>query len=676
MAGYLPKDIVNIAFVGHSDSGKTTLADAILFKTKANSRFGSIDEGTSIFDFDPEEKERKVSIDLAIASCRYNNREINLLDAPGYYDFVGEAISAIRAVENIAICINASSGIMVNTRKMWDLARRSNAAKIVVITKMDLENVNYGELLDRIKETFGESCVPLILPGSLSGRFERVFNVLDASQIPGELEELATASRERFMELDDTILEKYLEGGRFSLSDFEKVLPSAMLEGRIIPIFCLSSKADIGVKEFLDFITRFSPTPADLPAPKGIDPEKNQELQYKADPSAPLSGLVFKSISDPFVGRLSFVKIFSGSLLMDTPIFIQRTARSERIGNLFKPFGKDQRPLREATAGDIVGLTKVEDICVSDTICTPSHPIRYTPLEFPTPMVSLAVEPKTKADEQRLSTSLQRMADSDPTFRVTRDRETLELVITGMSQLHIDVVLSRMKRRYDVELLTKMPKIAYKETVTALSQGHYKHKKQTGGRGQYGEVYIKLEPNQRGAGFTFIDKITQGRIPSQYIPAVEKGVKEQLEKGVIAGYPVVDVQVTLYDGSYHEVDSSEASFKIAASKAFQAAFREARPVLLEPIVNMEVIVPSRFMGDITGDLNSRRGRIMGLDAQGDLQIIKVQIPFAEIINYSTELRSITAGEGSYSIEFSHYDIVPQRLAEGIIARAKRPKEEE
>lgn len=674
MAKYETKNIRNIALVGHGDSGKTTLADAILFKTKANSRFGSIDDGSSVFDFDAEEKERRISIELAIASCDWEGTHINILDAPGYSDFIGEAISALAGCETAVICINASSGIMVNTRKIWVESAKFHIARAILINKMDMENINYESLLANIKETFGKECVPFYLPVGSGADFKGVVSVTaDASAIPSELSNEANEARERLTELDDTLLEKYLEGGKIDPAELEKALPKAIQSGKIVPILCASSKKDIGVKEFLDFVTKFTPSPAGF-VHKGKDPQKGEEVIRELN--SPFSGFVFKSLSDPFVGKVSFLKVYSGTYGIDTPLFNQRTGTANRVGNLFKPFGKDQRNIREAIAGDIVGVTKVDELSICDTVCAQNAPIKYDEIKFPTPMVSLAAEPKSKADEQRLSASLGKMSDSDPTFKITRDRQTVELVITGMSQLHIDVVLAKLKRKYEVQLVTKLPKIPYKETINGKAEGHHKHKKQTGGHGQYGDVYLKIEPLERGGGFKFVDEITQGRIPNQYVPAVEKGIKEVMERGVIAGCPVIDVQVTLFDGSYHEVDSSEASFKIAASKAFQIAFKEARPSLLEPVVNIEIVVPSKFLGDITGDLNSRRGRIMGMDSQGNLQVIKAQIPLAEVMSYSTELRSITGGEGSYSMEFSHLDIVPQKTMEAIVARAKKVEEKE
>lgn len=671
MPKYETNDIRNIAFIGHGDSGKTTLADTMLFKTGEVKRCGSIADGSSVFDFEPEEKERKSSVDLAVATVNYKGKTINIIDAPGYPDFTGDAISALAAVEASVLCINASSGIMVNTRKMWNLAKSMSVPVVIMITKIDMENVNCGKLIGEIVETFGNETAAIVTPGGQSG----VTNILkNREQASKELQEIVDKSVEKMMELDDKILEEYLNGETVSLDEIHQPLRDAIRERRIFPILVSSAVKDAGVGELLDFIVEFLPSPGDVGPKTGVDPVKEGEIKRAPVVSAPFSGQVFKSISDPFLGKLSYFRVFSGRYTPDAPIYNQRTGKAERVGNLFKPFGKDQRNIAEAIAGDIVGVTKIDDLHVCDTVCAPEAAIKYPLISFPTPMVSLAAEPKTKADEQRLTASLHKMSESDPTFKVGRNKQTLELVISGMSQLHIDVILMRLKRKYDVHLVTHQPKVAYLETITGKSDGHHKHKKQSGGRGQYGEVRIRLEPTVRGEGFKFVDEVVQGRIPNQYIPAVEKGIREVLDKGVLAGHQVVDVQVTLYDGSYHDVDSSEAAFKIAASKAFKEAFMNAHPSLLEPIVNIEIAVPSRNMGDITGDLNSRRGRIIGMDSQGTLQVIKAQIPLGEITTYSTELRSITGGEGSYSIDFSHYDVVPQRIAESIIARSAKKEE--
>jgi len=675
MPKYETKDIRNVALVGHNSSGKTTLAELILNKAKASVRLGSIDDGTAVMDFEPEEKERKNSIDLGVASASVQGREINLLDAPGYSDFAGEAVCALNAVETALLCVNAADGVRVNTGKMWELAGRLGVARIIIVNKMDLDNVKYVELVTAIRENFGKQCVPVLLPLGSGDAFKGVVNLItNADGAPAELKALADEAREKLMECDDALLEKYLNGDAVSADELAKALPKALGQGRVVPILCASAKKDLGVAEVMEFVAKYAPSPLDVPPKKGLDPEKNAELSRA--PNAPLSGQVFKSIADPFVQRLAYIRIYSGTLASDQPLFNQRVGKGSRIGGMSKPFGKDLRPCTSAVAGDIVCVTKVDELNTCDTICDPQHLVKYPPFEFPSSMVSLAVEPKTKQDLARMSDSMHKMADSDPTFKFSRDPGTGELVITGRSKLHVDIILARLKRKFEVQVVTHSPKLALKETIVAAAEGHHKHKKQSGGHGQYGEVYLRLKPTARGEGFKFTDSITQGRIPQQFVPPIEKGIRKTIEKGVVAGYPVVDVEVEVYDGSYHDVDSGPASFELAGSKAFKEAFARSRPVLLEPIVNIEITVPSRFMGDITGDLNSRRGRIQGMDSQGSLQIVRAQIPMMEIMDYETQLRSVTGGEGSYSIDPSHYDVLPHKIAESVIAKAQKPVEEE
>ncbi|HLY75028.1 MAG TPA: elongation factor G [Planctomycetota bacterium] len=675
MPKYETKDIRNIVLVGHNSSGKTTLGEAMLFKAKASPRLGSVDDGSSVFDFEPEEKERKNSIDLAVASVNVQGREINILDAPGYPDFVGEAICGLSAVETAVVCINAVDGIRVNTRKMWELAQKAGVARFISINKLDQDNAKFAELVGEIRETFGKDCVPVMLPVGTGDALKSVVSLItNHAGAPADLRGLAEESREKLMEADDKMIEEYLEGKPVTPEELAAALPKAFAQGRLFPILCTSSKKDVGISEVLDFIARYAPSPLDAPAKKGLEPEKKAEV--KRPPDGPLSGQVFKSIADPVVQRLSYVRIYSGALAAEQPLFNQRTGKSSRIGAMYKPFGKDHRACSSAVAGDIVCVAKVDELNTCDTVCDAHAVVQFPKFEFPLSMVSMAVEPKTKQDLARMSESMHKMADSDPTFHFSRDPGTGELVITGRSKLHVEIILQRLKRKFHVEVITHPPRLALKEAILAAAEGHHKHKKQSGGHGQYGEVYLRIKPTPRGDGFKFTDSISQGRIPQQYVPAIEKGIRKTIEKGVIAGYPVVDVEVEVYDGSYHDVDSGPASFELAGSKAFKDAFAKSKPVILEPIVHIEITVPSRFMGDITGDLNSRRGRIEGMDSQGQMQVVRAHIPMMEIMDYETQLRSVTGGEGSYTTEPSHYDVMPHKLAEAVIAKAKKPVEEE
>ncbi len=677
MGKYDTKDIRNVVLVGHGDSGKTSLADALLFKARATQRLGSVDDGTSAFDFEPEERERRVSIDLAVAFCSHQGREINVLDAPGRSDFAGGAVSGLNAVETALVCIHAGTGIAVGTRKVWDRAKAAGVARVIVINRLDADNVNYPALVKSIFETFGPECIPFNVPDGASGGFQGVVSVLESpDRLPADVKDIAVKASEDLHSIDDALLEKFMSDQRATPDELAKALPRALAAGKVVPILCTSVKKEGGVAEVLEFIAKYCPSPADVPPRKGMDQEKKGELTRPASASAPLSAQVFKSIADPFVQRLAYLRVYSGTLTNSEPLFNQRTGRASRIGGMFKPFGREQRGTTSAIAGDIVCVTKVDELNTCDTACKPDALIHYAPFKFPPPMVALAAEAKSKAEIARLSESMQKLADSDPCFRFQRDAVTAELVITGMSRLHLDVTIARLKRKFDVGLITKQPKIAYKEAIVGAADGHYKHKKQSGGRGQYGEVYLKVRPTTRGEGFKFTDSITQGRIPQQFVPPIEKGIRETLERGVIAGYPVVDVEVEVYDGSYHEVDSGPESFKLAGSKAFKEAFKAARPAMLEPIVNIEVIVPARFMGNITGDLSSRRGRIQGMDSQGDLQVVKATIPMKEIQDYETQLQSVTGGEGAFSFEFSHYDPMPSNLAADLIAAKKADETED
>ncbi len=680
MAVTQARDIRNIAVVGHGASGKTSLLEAMLFKTGATPRLGSVDEGTSVADYEPEEREKKFTMSAKLLPCQWQGKIINAVDTPGYPDFISHTICALNAVETAVVAIPATAGIQVNTRKVWALSKDRGLARLIVITKMDGENVDVNKLLESIKSELGSECIPLNLPIESGQNLKGVVNLLEPPKeipkgIPANPKALHESLIEAVVEVDDELMQRYLEGKEVSPQEIQNCLTKAIAQGKVVPILFVSSKKLIGIEELLKVIADFTPNPLGVTR-KGIDLEKNEEITVKGQEDAPFSAQVFKCVTDPFVGKLVFFRVFSGVLDGDLSFYNTHTKKNERAGQLLKVFGKEQQILSRAVVGDIVAMSKVETIGISDTLCSPKKHIRFQPITFPTPMVSLAVEPKSQGAEQKLSGSLAKLAEEDPTFRVTRDAQTGELVVTGTSTLHLDIMLNRLKRRFDVEVNTHEPKIPYKETVTAKSSAQYKHKKQTGGRGQYGEVYIRLEPLQRGQGFEFVDDIVGGKIPGQYIPAVEKGIRETLARGVLAGYPVVDIRVSLYDGSFHTVDSSEAAFKLAASKAFQRAFMEAKPVLLEPIVNIEITFPSEFMGEISGNLTSRRGRIIGMDTVGKMQVIKASVPMAEVTRYETELKSITGGQGSYSMEFSHYDVVPSHIAQNIIAQGKKKEEEE
>ena len=676
MGQYGTKDIRNVAFVGHGTSGKTSLVESILFKTGATKRLGSVDDGTSISDFDPEEKERKTTIDSSILHCSWQDREINIIDTPGYPDFISGAIGALSAVETAIVVIAATSGVQVNTQRMWNIARDAGLARIVVITKMDSENIDFPALLDSIQNAFGPECLPLMLPIGHGSGFKGVVDILNLpGEAPCDVIGDVDGSREKLIEaivsVCDEQLEKYLDGREIELEKLKGCFSTAIASGSIVPVLCCENKECLGVEEIVDVIANFTPSPENGLSRMYIGEDGEGEKEVEVSESAPFSAQVFKSITDPFVGKLSYFRVFSGMLEGHTEVYNVRAKKNEKIGHMFKTFGKEQQEIESAIPGDIITMSKVEDISVSDTLCDPHAIVKFRDIKFPNPMVSLAIEPKSRGAEQKISETLNRLVAEDSTFRVSRDVQTHELIITGISNLHLDVILSRLKSRFDIDVKTSQPKIPYKETITSTASSQYKHKKQTGGRGQYGEVYLRIEPLERGRGFEFVSEITGGTIPSQYVPAVEKGLRETIAKGILSNNPIVDVRVALYDGSYHNVDSSEAAFKIAASKAFNLAFNDAKPVLLEPVVNIDVTIPSEFMGEITGNLSSRRGRVQGMDSFGDLQVIKASIPMDEVKNYETELKSMTGGRGSYTMELSHYDIVPSHLTHAIIAQVKK-----
>jgi elongation factor G len=712
MAKYRVDDIRNIAVVGHGAAGKTSLADALLFKAGAVDRRGSVDEGTSVSDYDDEEKKRHFSIDTSLLHLEHDGKQVHLLDAPGYPDFVGAALEALTAVETALIVISAPNGIEVNTRRMFTEAGRRGLARMLVINKMDADNIRFDALLRTIQETFGKGCVLFNAPVGQGAQFSGVVSVLNPPDKPPAdcLVDLAQARSklvDAIVECDDALMEKFLMEGTIGVDELTAVLPKALAAGTLVPVFCTSAKKDIGIAELLDALGRYALSPAQAPhrtATKGQG-EQAKETPLEPTESAEFVGQVFKALSDKFVGNLSFLRVYSGKITGEQPLVNQRTGKSSRTGGLLQMQGKQQKPMSEAIAGDIVAVAKVEDLGIGDTVGTATHAPKLPRPAFPTPMFGLAVEPKARGDEQKISGSLQKIADEDPTFHVTRDTQTKELVITGMSQLHLDVIQHRLKRRFDLEVITKEPKIPYRETVTSQSEAMHRHKKQTGGRGQFGEVHMRVYPLPREIkseeelleqfanksrfekmrmahydpdhNFAFIDTVVGGSIPNQFIPAVEKGCKELLVRGALAGYRIQDVAVEVFFGKDHPVDSSEQAFKTAGRVAFKNAFLQARPVLLEPIVDLEVTIPSKYTGSILGDLNTKRARIENQDSlPGDLAVIKAKVPLAEVTRYAAQLGSITQGQGSYAMEFSHYDVVPGNVQQQIVSKAKVAAEEE
>jgi elongation factor G len=712
MSKHSIEDVRNIALAGHGASGKTTLADALLFQAKAVERRGSPDDGTSVSDFDEEEHKRHFSIDASVLNFQYKGKHVHLIDTPGYPDFVGAALGALAAVENVVVVVSAVNGIEVNTRRMFNEAGRRGLGRMLVINKLDAENIKFTDLLKIIRDTFGKACVLFNAPIKPGHDFSGVVSVLEppASAPAGCPVDLA-ASRSQLVdavvEADEALMEKYLGEGAVTAEELTAAIPKAVAAGTVVPVFCTSGKKDLGTAELLDALCRFTLSPLQAPkrtAQKGSG-EKATEITVEPNPSGEFIGQVFKAVNDKFVGNLSFIRVLSGTYMPDQPLINARTDKSARSGGLFLMQGSKHVTVPSAVAGDIVAVTKVEDLHIGDTVGNHPHPPKLSAPSFPTPMFGLAVEPKARGDEQKISGSLTKIATEDPTFHVTRDSQTKELVMTGMSQLHLDVVQHRLKRRYDLEVVTREPKVPYRETVTTHSEGNHRHKKQSGGRGQFGEVHLRAYPLPREIkseadlleqfanktkfeklrsahydathNFAFLDTIVGGTIPNQFVPAVEKGCKELLERGALAGYRIQDVAVEVYFGKDHPVDSSEAAFKTAGRIAFKNAFLAARPVLLEPVVDLEVTAPSRFTGAILGDLNTKRSRIENQDSlPGDLAVIKAKAPLAEVMRYAAQLGSMTQGQGSYTMEFSHYEQVPANVQQQIVSKAKLAADED
>lgn len=696
MKNYTTGQIRNVALISHGGAGKTSLAEAMLYTSGAINRLGRVEAGNTTTDFDPDEVKRQTTINTALAPLKWQGVKINLLDTPGYFDFVGDLKSALRVADGAVVVVCAVSGVEVGTEKVWSYADEFNLPRLVFINKLNRENADFEKTLEQLRQFFGLKVFPLQFPLGQENSFRGVIDLVrmkalvyggegglsyQEEDIPTDLLEKAEELREKVIEAaaesDDDLMEKYLEGEDLSQEEIISALRWGTLEGKIVPVLCGAATANLGIQPLLEMIISALPSPVDRPPVVGKVPGKEEEMTRKADVSEPFSALVFKTMVDPYVGRINFFRVYSGVIKSDSQAYNASKDKMERIGSLFYMRGKNQIQTDQVVAGDIGAVAKLSVTTTGDTLCDKSNPILFSPLEFPEPVISFAVEPKSKGDEEKVSAGLTRFLEEDHTFRVERNTETRQIIISGMGDTHLDVIVERLAKKFGVEVNLKIPKVPYKETIRISQKKEGKYKKQSGGRGQYGHVFLELNPLPRGEGFVFEDKIVGGVVPRQYIPAVEKGVLEAMEEGCLAGYPVVDVKVTLYDGSYHIVDSSEMAFKIAAAMAFKGAMEKAEPVLLEPIMDVEVTVPENFMGDIMGDLNSRRGRIQGMiPGQGGLQTIKAQVPLAEMFTYATDLRSMTQGRGYFTMKFSHYEEVPYQESEKVIAAAKAEKAKE
>lgn len=685
--------IRNIGIISHGGAGKTSLAEAMLFDAGTVDRLGRADEGTTTMDYDPEEIKRQVSITASIAPCHWNGHKINLVDTPGYFDFVGEVKAALRVVEGALVVVDAVAGVEVGTELVWRHADDHRLPRLVFVNKMDRENSSFYRVLEGLREAFGPGVVPLQIPVGAEAGFRGVVDLVKMKaylyespgkefregEVPADLAEKARELREPLVEAaaenDDELLMKYLEGEALTVEELMEGVRKGTRAGKIIPVLCGSALKNVGIQPLLQAIIDCIPAPAGVEAVSGKNPKTGQEETRRPSDGEPFAALVFKTMADPYVGKLTVFRVYSGTLRSDSHIYNASKGRTERIGQLFLLRGKHQDAVPEVSAGDLAAVAKLQETTTGDTLCDEGRPIVFPPIEFPSPVFSVAVLPKAKGDEEKISSGLARLMEEDPTMKVERNTTTLQTLISGMGELHLEIITDRLKRKFGVDVTLDTPKVPYKETIRGSVKVEGKHKKQTGGRGQYGHVWLELEPLEPGKEFEFVDKIFGGSVPQQYRPAVEKGVREAMQEGVLAGYPVTDVRVTLYDGSYHTVDSSEMAFKIAASMAFKKGALEASPVLLEPIMNVEVTVPDHFMGDVIGDLNKKRGKILGMDPRGRTQVIRALVPLAEMARYAIDLRSITQGRGTYAMTFSHYEEVPGHVAQEIIARARRERQE-
>jgi len=652
---------------GHAQSGKTSLAEAILFKAKANSRLGSVDQSTSISDYEDDEKDRKSSINLSVLRADYKGNSLQFIDTPGYLDFIGELVTSSKAADFAIIVVDAVEGVGVGTEKAWELLQRENIPCIFFINKLDKENTDYKKTLEDIRSSLTKKAISLVV---IEGN-AAISILKDKEKDPN----LYGGLSEMVAESDDSLLEKYLETGVLDEKEFLPALRKAIVNSKVFPVIGGKALGDLGIDLLLDSIAEIMPAVSDS-LPRKAQDKDGKEVEVLPSLDEPFCAQVFKTIVDPFVGQLTIFRVFSGKINANSEFFNASKGSKEKFGQIYALQGKQQVSQEAVSAGDIAAVAKLKDTKTQDTLCVSASIRVLTSLEFPSPAYSASVKPKTRQDEDKISSALNRLTSEDPTCRVSRDAQTKELIISGMGELHINVIIERMKSKYQANVELGTPKVPYFETLTRLIEVSHKYKKQTGGRGQYGDVSIKIEPLQRGKSFEFVNKIVGGAIPRNFIPSVEKGIRKSMKEGFLAGYPIADIRVTLFDGSYHPVDSSDIAFQIAASMALKKAFEGAGSVLLEPIMDVEIVAPEEVMGQITGDINSRRGRVMGMEAKGKNEVVRSQVPLAEMFKYTSDLRSVTGGRGSYSMSFSHYEVVPQRIAQGIIDKAKQPKQNE
>jgi elongation factor G len=687
MGKYETAKIRNLGIVAQGDAGKTSLTEAILFNTGMTDRLGKVDEGTSTMDFEPEEIKRGITISSSLNHCEWKGHSLHIVDTPGYTNFLHDTRNCMRILGGAVLVVSAVDGVKAQTLKIWEWANEFEVPRIIFVNKLDRERADFLKAVDDIQKSLSTRAVAVSMPVGAEHDFQGIIDLVDMkarffkfdeagtydeTDIPAEYQEEADRLRlamvEAAAEADDELMEKYLEGETLSTEEILRGLREGTLTKVFTPVLCGSATANIGVRNLLNFIVNCLPSPIDKGIQYGKNPKTGEDEQRRPDPAEPFSAMVFKTISDPYAGKLSLFRIYSGTLKSDSVVYNPNKETTERIGQIFELEGKKQKPVGEAEAGDIVAVAKLKETVTGDTLCDGGRPIVFESPMALKPVISFALAAKSKGDEDKIMSSLHRLIEEDPTLQVQRDEETKEMILSGMGQVHVEVAVEKLKRKFGVEVVLKEPKVPYRETVTKAIKQHYRHRKQSGGRGQFADVHVELAPLKRGAGYEFVDKIVGGVIPRQFIPAVDKGIHDAMKHGILAGYPVQDFRVTLYDGSHHSVDSSEMAFKIAGSMAFKRAMEQAGPVLLEPVMHMEITVPDDCIGDVIGDMNSRRGKVLGVEPQGSNQVVIVQVPMAEVLKYAPELRSMTSDRGLFTMEFSHYEEVPAHLTSKILTQ--------
>ncbi len=680
----------NIGIMAHIDAGKTTTTERVLYYTGVTHKIGEVHDGAATMDWMAQEQERGITITSAATTCTWNNHQINIIDTPGHVDFTIEVERSLRVLDGAVGVFCAVGGVEPQSETVWRQADKYRVPRIAFVNKMDRMGAEFFRVVDEIRERLGHHAVPINLPIGAEDQFKGVVDLIrmkaivwhdetmgakyDVLEIPQELAAQAEEYREKLLDAvlvyDDALMESYLEGGEVDEKALKACIRKGVVDMELVPVLCGSAFKNKGVQTLLDAVVDFLPSPLDVPPVKGHKPDSDEEDSRPTSDEAPFSALAFKVMSDPFVGNLTYFRVYSGVLDAGSYVLNSTKGKKERIGRLLQMHSNERRDIKEVRAGDIAAAVGLKFTTTGDTLCSEESPIVLERMEFPEPVISVAIEPKTKADQEKMGVALSKLAAEDPSFRVRTDEETGQTIISGMGELHLEIIVDRMQREFKVDANVGKPQVAYRETIRKKVQSEGKFVRQSGGRGQYGHVWLELEPMEPGAGYEFIDKIVGGVVPKEYIPAVDKGVREAMETGVMAGYPMVDIRVTLYDGSYHEVDSSEMAFKIAASMGFKAGAAKADPVLLEPIMKVEVVTPEDYMGDIVGDLNRRRGRVQGMSERGNAKVVDAEVPLAEMFGYATSLRSMSQGRANYTMQFSHYEQVPSNIAQEIVASVK------